>query len=65
MSWCCHGLEARKRIRIDDYGDLLSPMHRSFAQIVLGASNEPPNDASDLENVPIAQCFVVKSYYTL
>ena len=28
LSWSCHGLESRNRLRIDGYGDLLSYMYR-------------------------------------
>ena len=49
LSWVCHGLEARNRLRIDNYDELLSAMHRLFAQIVLDASNEPPDDTSAVE----------------
>ena len=40
MSWCCHGLEVRNRLRIDSYDDLLLPGHRFLAQIAVGASGE-------------------------
>ena len=40
MSWCCHGLEARIRLRIDSYDDLLLPGHRLLAQLPVFASVE-------------------------
>ena len=40
MSWCCHGLEERIRLRINGYDDLLLPGHRLFAQLPVFASGE-------------------------
>ena len=36
----CHSLEARIGLRIDSYDELLSAMHRSFAQFPVFASGE-------------------------
>ena len=51
MSWVCHGLRHRNRFRINSYDDLLSAMHRWFAQIALGASGQSSKDASAVERV--------------
>ena len=40
MSWCCHGLEVRNRLRIDSYDDLLLPRHRLLTQLPVFASGE-------------------------
>ena len=38
MSWCCHGLEVRIRLRIDSYDELLLAGHRLLAQVPVFAS---------------------------
>ena len=42
----------RYSIRSDSYDDLLSPTYRWFAQIALGASGQPSDDAARLRRAP-------------
>ena len=55
VSWCCHGLEARNRLRIDTYDDLLYPRHRLFAQLPVFASGDQSkkNIFEHLESAPL------------
>ena len=56
--WYFHGLRHRIVFLIDTYGDLLSPMHRWFAQIALSASGQSSEDASAVGAVSDFHFFV-------